>query len=56
MDDALIDAFSCQTTVGNRVGGTFTFKAYDLILEKLSKKLSDTHFDKEEIKNRMKYI
>jgi Myb/SANT-like DNA-binding domain len=56
MDDALIDAYVYQTNVGNRVGGTFTSKAYDLILQELSEKFPDVHFDKEKIKNHMKYI
>ena len=56
MDDVLIDAYVHQNTIGNRVGGTFTSKAYDFILNELSEKFAEVHFDKEKIKNCMKYI
>ena len=39
MDDVLIDAFAYQNNIGNRVGGTFTSKAYDYILKELSRNL-----------------
>jgi Myb/SANT-like DNA-binding domain len=56
MDDALIDAYVYQNNVGNRVRGTFTSKAHDLILQELSEKFPDVHFDKEKIKNCMKFV
>ncbi|KAJ3706954.1 hypothetical protein LUZ61_010659 [Rhynchospora tenuis] len=56
MDDALLDALEYQSNIGNRVSGTFTSKAYDNILKELSDKFKDVAFDKEKIKNRVKYL
>ncbi|KAJ4772520.1 Myb/SANT-like DNA-binding domain protein [Rhynchospora pubera] len=56
MDDALLDALEYQSNSGNQINGTFTSKAYDNILKELSGKFKDVAFDKEKIKNRVKYL
>ncbi|KAJ3699284.1 hypothetical protein LUZ61_002989 [Rhynchospora tenuis] len=56
MDDVLLDALEYQSIAGNRVSGTFTSKAYDNILKELCGKFGDVPFDKEKIKNRVKYL
>ncbi|XP_078168538.1 uncharacterized protein LOC144563044 [Carex rostrata] len=56
MDGYLIDAFVHQNEIGNRVGGTFTSKAYDNVLSELSTVFPEKKIDKERIKNRIKYI
>ncbi|KAJ1689536.1 hypothetical protein LUZ63_013691 [Rhynchospora breviuscula] len=56
MDDALLEALEHQSIIGNRISGTFTSKAYDNILKKLCAKFKDVSFDKEKIKNCVKYL
>ncbi|KAJ1689304.1 hypothetical protein LUZ63_013459 [Rhynchospora breviuscula] len=57
MDEALIEAFVRQETLGNRAStGTFTSQAYDNIMRDLCGKFRDRPLDKERIKNRIKYI
>jgi Myb/SANT-like DNA-binding domain len=57
MDDALIDAFVREESLGNRAStGTFTSQAYDNIMRDLRGKFRDRPLDKERIKNRIKYI
>ena len=56
MDSFLIDAFVHQNEIGNRVGGTFTSKAYECIVTELSERFPGKRFDKDRIKNRIKYI
>jgi Myb/SANT-like DNA-binding domain len=56
MDNLLIDALVHQHHIGNRVGGIFTSKAYDNIVKELLEKFPEKRFDKDKIKNRIKYI
>lgn len=55
MDDAFVDAFYNQHIKGNRVDGTFTTKAYDEVVNELSKKLG-MNVNKDKLKNRLKTI
>ena len=41
MDNALIDAFLNQQNLGNKVGGTFTTKAYEAITQGFKRNLKD---------------
>ncbi|XP_039123465.1 uncharacterized protein LOC120260088 [Dioscorea cayenensis subsp. rotundata] len=56
MDDALIDAYLHQQTMGNRVGGTFTTHALENIVNEVRSKFLDKPIDKERAQNRMKNI
>jgi len=56
MDDALIDAFYHEHTLGNRVGGTFTAHAIDNIMKEMQSKILDKVFTKERVHNRMRNI
>ncbi|KAH7688911.1 Cytochrome c/b562 domain-containing protein [Dioscorea alata] len=56
MDDALIDAYLHQQTMGNRVGGTFTTHALDNIVNELKGKFPEKTIDKEKAQNQMKNI
>lgn len=55
MDNALIDAFLNQLNVGNKVGGSFTSKAYEAITHELQEKF-ERPFAKEKVKSRWKLI
>ncbi|XP_039134178.1 uncharacterized protein LOC120271561 [Dioscorea cayenensis subsp. rotundata] len=56
MDDALIDVYLHQQTMGNRVGGTFTTHALENIVNEVRSKFLDKPIDKERAQNRMKNI
>ena len=56
MDDAIVDAYLHEDTIGNRVGGTFTPRAFENIIKELREKFSDCPIDKEKVQNRMKHI
>ena len=50
MDDALMDNFLHQVTIGGRVNGTFTFKTYDDIVKELVENLH-MEINKDKMKN-----
>ncbi|KAH7677205.1 Cytochrome c/b562 domain-containing protein [Dioscorea alata] len=54
MDDALVNAYLHQQTLGNRIGGTFTTHALENIVNELKQKFPDKPIDKERTQNRMK--
>ncbi|KAH7679457.1 Cytochrome c/b562 domain-containing protein [Dioscorea alata] len=54
MDDALVDAYLHQQTMGNRIGGTFMTHALENIVNELKEKFLDKPIDKERAQNRMK--
>ncbi|XP_070022515.1 uncharacterized protein [Nicotiana sylvestris] len=56
MDNALIDAFYHEHTLGNKVGGTFTAYTIDNIVKEMQSKFSDKVFTKERVHNRMRNI
>ncbi|XP_020263251.1 uncharacterized protein LOC109839234 [Asparagus officinalis] len=56
MEDKLIDAYLNQHVIGNRVDGNFTSMAYNEIVAELKESFPDKPFDKEKVKNRMKYM
>ena len=55
MDNALVDAFLNQQNLGNKVGGSFTSKAYEAITKELQEKF-ERPFSKEKVKGRWKLI
>lgn len=55
MDSTLVDAFFHQHNEGNKVGGTFTSKAYDNIQKELQEKFQRP-FQKDKVKNRWKQV
>ncbi|XP_019264837.1 PREDICTED: uncharacterized protein LOC109242431 [Nicotiana attenuata] len=56
MDDALIDAFYHEHTLGNRIGRTFTAQAIDNIVKEMQSKFPDKILTKESVHNRMRNI
>ena len=55
MDDALMDDFLHQVTIGGRVNGTFTSKAYDDIVKELVENFH-MEINKDKMKNRQKIL
>ena len=55
MDDALMDDFLHQVTIGGRVNGTFTSKAYDDIVKELVENFH-MEINKDKMKNRQKTL
>ncbi|XP_019253904.1 PREDICTED: uncharacterized protein LOC109232598 [Nicotiana attenuata] len=56
MDDALIDAFYHERTLGNRVDGTFTAHAIDNIVKEMQSKFPDKVFTNERVPNQTRNI
>ena len=55
MDDTLMDDFLHQVTIGGRVNGTFTSKAYDDIVKELVENFH-MEINKDKMKNRQKTL
>ncbi|VFQ87981.1 unnamed protein product [Cuscuta campestris] len=56
MDEFLIDAHLEQHRKGNRVGGTFTPRAYDYILKELKEKYPDENWTKDKFRGHMRLL
>ncbi len=55
MDDALVDALLYQLSIGARVNGTFSSRAYDEVVKELVAKF-EMNINKDKVKNRQKTL